>query len=78
MAVLGCRSLVLVNNQVLRKIKIVVKSDIKNWVYISLSTYYNDIVLQMLHIVDVFGSLPPKQFHRYILEYMYIPKLMAR
>ena len=29
MAVLGCRSLVLVNNQVLRKIKIAVKSDVK-------------------------------------------------
>ena len=36
MAVLGCRSLVLVNNQVLRKIKIAVKSDVKNWAYISL------------------------------------------
>ena len=40
MAVLVCRSLVLViiiiNNQVLRKIKIAVKSDIKNWAYISL------------------------------------------
>ena len=45
MAVLGCRSLVLViiiiiiiiiNNQVLRKIKIAVKSDVKNWTYISL------------------------------------------
>ena len=28
--------LALINNQVLRKIKIVVESDIKNWVYISL------------------------------------------
>ena len=37
MAVLGCMSLVLViNNQVLRKIKIAVKSDVKNWAYISL------------------------------------------
>ena len=36
MTVLGCRSLVLVNNQVLRKIKIVIKSDVKNWAYISL------------------------------------------
>ena len=47
MAVLGCRSLVLViiiiiiiiiiiNNQVLRKIKIAVRNDVKNWAYISL------------------------------------------
>ena len=37
MAVLGCRSLVLViNNLVLRKIKIAVESDVKNWAYISL------------------------------------------
>ena len=38
MAVLGFRSLVLVimNNQVLRKIKIVVESDVKNWAYISI------------------------------------------
>ena len=36
MAVLGYRSLVLVNNQVLRKIKITVESDVKNWAYISL------------------------------------------
>ena len=37
MAVLVCRLLVLViNNQVLRKIKIAVKSDVKNWAYISL------------------------------------------
>ena len=42
MAVLGCRSLVLViiiiiiNNQVLRKIKIAVENDVKNWAYISL------------------------------------------
>ena len=34
-AVLDCRSLVLlINNQVLRKIKIAVESDVKNWVYI--------------------------------------------
>ena len=36
MAVLGCRSLVLVKNQVPRKIKIAVESDVKNWTYISL------------------------------------------
>ena len=44
MAVLGCRSpllviiiiIIIINNQVLRKIKIAVKSDVKNWAYISL------------------------------------------
>ena len=35
-AVLGCRSPLLVNNQVLRKIKIAVENDVKNWAYISL------------------------------------------
>ena len=30
------RKIKIVNNQVLRKIKIAVKSDIKNWAYISL------------------------------------------
>ena len=30
------RRLVIINNQVLRKIKIAVKSDVKNWAYISL------------------------------------------
>ena len=28
--------IVIINNQVLRKIKIAVKSDVKNWAYISL------------------------------------------
>ena len=37
MAILGCRSLVLVNNQVLRKIKIAVESGVMNCAYISLT-----------------------------------------